>query len=74
MATDRFDYDDDELEKEQKRNTRGRKFTDFDCPSCNANNPRDEKFGDGDEVMCFYCGCDYRARVSDEGRLQLKEL
>ena len=50
-----------------------RRFKDFDCPDCNANNPHDESFGDGDEVRCFYCGQEFRAKVSDEGRLKLKE-
>lgn len=71
MAFDPLDFDDDDLPKQP---TRGRKFTDFDCPGCNANNPRDDRFGDGDEVMCFYCGAEYRARVTDEGRLVLKEI
>jgi len=65
-----FDDDDDVTPKQAGRS---RKFTEFDCPECNANNPRDEKFGDGDEILCFYCGAEFRVRVNDEGRLQLKE-
>jgi hypothetical protein len=71
MAFDPHDFDDDDLPKEPGR---GRKFSDFDCPGCSANNPRDEKFGDGEEIMCFYCGAEFRARVDDEGRLKLREL
>ncbi len=49
-----------------------RRFNDFDCPDCNANNPYDETFGDGDEIRCFYCGTEFRCAVNDEGRLRLK--
>jgi hypothetical protein len=52
---------------------RRRKFSDFDCPNCSANNPYDEPFGDGDEVLCFYCGGEFKAQVNDEGRLRLRE-
>jgi hypothetical protein len=65
-------YDDDDakgLEGEGK----GRRFADFDCPDCNANNPHDG-FGDGDEIRCYYCGMEYTVTVTDEGRLKLKEL
>jgi len=51
-----------------------RRFADFDCPGCNANNPYDERFGDGDEIRCFYCGQEFRVTVTDGGRLQLKEI
>ncbi len=50
-----------------------RRFQDFDCPACNANNPYDDGFGDGDEVLCYYCGQEYEVRVTDEGRLRLRE-
>ena len=56
-------------EKEGRRRT----FKDFDCPTCNANNPYDEGFGDGDEVLCYYCGQEYKALVNEEGRLRLRE-
>ncbi len=52
----------------------GRRFGDFDCPNCNANNPYDEKFGDGDEVRCYYCGQEFKAEVNDSGRLRLKAI
>jgi transcription elongation factor Elf1 len=65
--------DDDEVDAKDSREGRTRRFQDFDCPGCNANNPYDDKFGDGDEVLCFYCGQEYKVRVSDEGRLRLQE-
>jgi hypothetical protein len=49
-----------------------RKFDEFDCPDCSANNPWDERFGDGDSVRCSYCGEDFRAQVTETGRLKLK--
>ena len=49
-----------------------RRFKDFDCPDCNANNPWDETFGNGDEIRCFYCGQEFRAVVNEEGRMRLK--
>ncbi|HUL60276.1 MAG TPA: hypothetical protein VLU43_13420 [Anaeromyxobacteraceae bacterium] len=50
-----------------------RRFKDFDCPDCAANNPYDDGFGDGDEVRCYYCGLEFQVKVTDEGRLKLKE-
>ena len=70
MIRDPYDYDEDERAPAGGN----RRFGDFDCPSCNANNPRDEPFGNGDEVLCYYCGAEYRAIVNDEGRLRMKEL
>ena len=51
-----------------------RRFADFDCPACAANNPYDDRFGDGDEIRCYYCGQEFRAAVSDAGRLRLKAI
>jgi hypothetical protein len=51
-----------------------RRFTDFDCPVCAANNPHDDGFGNGDEVRCYYCGQEFKAIVDEDGRLRLKEL
>ena len=51
---------------------KSRRFSDFDCPECSANNPWDEAFGDGDDVRCFYCGQEFKAQVNDSGKLKLK--
>ncbi len=64
--------DDDDLKKDGEELGRGRRFGDFDCPDCSANNPYDDAFGDGDEVRCYYCGQEFRASVNDSGRLRLK--
>jgi DNA-directed RNA polymerase subunit RPC12/RpoP len=71
MPIDQHDDGDDTLEGADLG--RSRRFADFDCPDCNANNPHDDSFGDGDEVRCAYCGQEFRAQVNESGRLKLKE-
>jgi hypothetical protein len=67
------DYEDEDDHKASSDELgRDRRFGDFDCPDCSANNPYDDGFGDGDEVRCYYCGQEYRADVSDSGKLRLK--
>lgn len=66
-------YDDDEKPSGDELG-KARRFSDFDCPDCNANNPVDEAFGDGDEIRCYYCGVEFKVQVTEEGRLRLKEL
>lgn len=63
-----------EDEKEAQASGASTRFKEFDCPSCNANNPADPPFGDGDEVLCNYCGTEYKVKVTDEGKLRLKEI
>lgn len=76
MPYDPHGLDDDDDDKDLKGSELGsrRRFGDFDCPSCNANNPWDDGFGDGDEIRCYYCGEEFRVRVTDEGRLRLREV
>jgi transcription elongation factor Elf1 len=64
--------DDDELKDEEKANRNKRK--DFDCPTCNANNPVDEPYADGTELMCNYCGAEFKVRETGEGRFKFKEM
>ena len=54
-----------------KKNIR---YFEFDCPACHANNPYDEGFKPGDEVLCFYCGSSYRTRANSDGYLKLVEI
>jgi hypothetical protein len=70
MPIDAYDEDDD-LQPEDLG--RARRFQDFDCPDCNANNPYDDSFGDGDEIRCYYCGQEFRVEVNDSGKLRLRE-
>jgi hypothetical protein len=65
-------YDEDEVPAAGAEEGRTRRFGDFDCPDCSANNPWDDGFGHGEEVRCFYCGQEFRVAVSDSGRLRLK--
>ena len=73
MPHDSHSGDEDEVEAQGARAGASRRFHDFDCPDCNANNPYDDGIGDGDEILCYYCGQEYRVKVTDEGRLKLKE-
>lgn len=49
------------------------RFTEFECPTCTANNPYDDGFSNGDELTCFHCGLGFVAVVDGEGRLKLRE-
>jgi DNA-directed RNA polymerase subunit RPC12/RpoP len=63
------DDDDDKPETGKKK-----KLDEFDCPSCNANNPWPDGLSEGEEINCHYCGTSYLVRFSDEGKLKLKEI
>jgi len=67
-------YEDDDSKDDKGSSGPSTRFKEFDCPSCNANNPADPPFGDGEEILCNYCGTQYRVKVTEEGRLKLKEL
>ncbi|MBZ4396838.1 hypothetical protein OWM54_04800 [Myxococcus sp. MISCRS1] len=69
MAGD-YDFDDDDA----KETTKGGRLKEFDCPGCDANNPVHDGFGDGDELRCNYCGCEYKVKISAEGRAKFKEI
>jgi predicted Zn finger-like uncharacterized protein len=71
MPIDPYDDDDKPTADELGRS---RRFTDFDCPECSANNPIDDAFGDGDEVRCYYCGQEFKAQVNDSGKLKLRAV
>jgi hypothetical protein len=66
-------YEDEDV-KDGSSEGAGRRFGDLDCPECAANNPYDDKFGDGDEIRCYYCGAEFLVTVSDDGRLKLRLL
>ena len=71
MPIDKYAEEPDEKDSASRSR---RAPTDFDCPSCNANNPLHEPLRDGGELLCHYCGNQYLVRLSDGGRLRLKEL
>ncbi len=62
------------LDDDDEKPTLGsrRRFEEFECPACSAHNPFDE-FGNNDEVLCNWCGVEFKALVDDEGVLRLKE-
>lgn len=43
----------------------GGKWYEFDCPECNANNPMDDGFKVGAEIICHYCGQEFK--VAERG-------
>ena len=65
-------HHDDDDRQEPRRGGKGP--TDFDCPSCSAHNPLDAPLADRDEVLCNYCGGQFLVRMTDEGRMKIKEL
>lgn len=66
------EHEEDEARKDPARLGVKRKFTEFDCPTCSANNPADD-FGNGDEVICGYCGLEFEVKVTADGELKLRE-
>jgi uncharacterized Zn-finger protein len=79
MPVDRGDMyeiaeEDDEEERKKSGENLGvkRRFDEFECPTCSANNPLD--FGNGDEIPCSYCGLSFLAIVDEEGKLKLREV
>lgn len=72
MALKDHRYNDDDEEQRQVKPGQA-KFTEFDCPGCNANNPVDAGFGHKSEVLCNYCGMEWEVRVTDELTLEFKE-
>lgn len=67
-----YDPDDDDHRKEVEGPKK--KINDYDCPSCNANNPIGDPPKDGDELICNYCGTTFLVKLTDEGKLKLKEM
>ena len=68
-----YDADDDDDKPAGSDLGARRRFSEFECPTCSAHNPFDE-FGNNDEVLCNWCGVQFKALVDDEGKLKLKDL
>ncbi len=47
------------------------RFYEFDCPNCDANNPLDDGFKNDDEVICLYCGLEFKVKTISEDRFKL---
>ncbi len=73
MPYDPHGQDDDDDDQDLAGQAAGarRRFNDFDCPDCSANNPYDDGFGDGEDVICYYCGQEFRVQVNESGKLKL---
>jgi len=67
-------YEEDEKTSSPEDAGQLRRFKDFDCPECAANNPYDDGFGMGDEIRCYYCGQEFQVRVTASGGLKLREI
>jgi transcription elongation factor Elf1 len=65
------DFEDDEKDDAKGKK---KKFDEFDCPSCNANNPWPDGLHDNEEVLCHYCGTSYLVRFTDDSRFKLREI
>lgn len=68
MPLDHYEDDDDDSGQPS-----GKGKKDFDCPTCNANNPRDEPISDGEELLCNYCGSTFEVKMLEEGQFKLRE-
>ena len=55
----------------ERKAAKGR-FTEFECPLCDAYNPYDDGFRAGDDVLCLYCGQRFVVKATDE-TFRLKE-
>ncbi len=62
----------DEAKKDGSAAGTHKRFDEFECPTCDAYNPHPD-FGNGDEILCAYCGLTFEAEVTDEAKLKLRE-
>ncbi|WP_224367294.1 hypothetical protein [Hyalangium versicolor] len=69
-----YDVNDDEGSSKKAKNKSGKLIKEFDCPSCEANNPTEEPLANGMEVKCNYCGNDFLVSYSESGKVKFKEL
>lgn len=67
--SDRYSSIDDDDEKMDA----GGRWKEFECPECSAHNPYDDGFTVGSEVLCFYCGLNFKV-VERGGKYKLKEI
>lgn len=48
-------------------------FKEFECPDCSAHNPYDDGFKIGAEILCYYCGLNFKVFEKSGGGFRLKE-
>lgn len=60
---------------ERQKGPAGKRLREWECPSCNANNPTDEFVPEkkGIETRCNYCGVEFKVTLSEEGRFKFRE-
>ena len=68
------DYDAKDDDDSSSKKGKGKGLKEFECPSCNANNPTDDPIANGAEVKCNYCGNDFLVSITDSGKMRLKEI
>jgi hypothetical protein len=73
MPRDEFGDEDDERRSSGAGKGSKRRFDEFECPTCSAYNPVGDGFANNDEVLCNYCGVEFKATVDEDGTLRLKE-
>ena len=77
MPRDDLGYIAEDEEEEQKKSGAAegskRRFDEFECPTCAADNLVGDGFGNNDDLVCNYCGVSFIAKVDDEGKLKLKD-
>ena len=61
------DLDDDD----DKAQDKGKVRYEFECPECTAHNPYHDGFSVGAEILCFYCGVEFKV-VDSDGRWKFK--
>lgn len=55
-----------------KNNPKQKRWTDWECPECTANNVHGDGFVVGDELFCAWCGQVFQVRRGeDEDRFKL---
>lgn len=67
-------WDDGDSDDEGGGSGKPKKFDEFDCPGCNANNPWPDGLHEGDEINCHYCGTSFLVKITEEGKLKLREI
>ncbi len=65
--------EEEEAKKDPTRLGSKRKFDEFECATCSAHNPYGDGFGNGEVVVCGYCGQAFDVLVDSDGNLKLRE-
>lgn len=69
-----YSHNDDDDDKKSSKSKSGKAPKDWDCPTCEANNPTDEGIANGHELRCNYCGNEFMVSFTDAGKMKFKEI